>query len=137
MNLEGCTAMSVRICNEPLAGSPDKDFVRVEACPDPLDDTATLVTIERIVEMPPRATLREPTRRVKTLVTGSRMPADIALGLATRYAERKRIPVVYANGLKPAGGLRTVSLRGNADQYTATASQEHDSQERDNSSGDR
>jgi hypothetical protein len=94
--------MSVRICNEPPAGSPDQDFVRVEASPDPLDDTATLVTIQRIVEMPPRATIREPVRRVKTLVTGSRMPADIALGLATRYAERKRIPVVYAHGLQAA-----------------------------------
>lgn len=91
--------MSVRICKEPPAGSPDQDFVRIQTCPDPLDDTATLVTIERIVEMPPRAPVSEPIRRVKTLLTGSRMPADIALGLATRYAERKRIPVVYAQGL--------------------------------------
>ncbi len=126
--------MSVRICNEPLAGSPDKDFVRVEACPDPLDDTATLVTIQRIVEMPPRATRREPTRRIKTLVTGSRMSADIALGLATRYAERKRIPVVYAHGLKPVEGLPVNEWCGDADAETA-ASASASARERDAGSG--
>jgi hypothetical protein len=87
--------MPVRIYEQPPAGCPDKDFVRVETRTDPLDDTATLVTIQRVVEKADGAIAKEPTRRVKTLIMGQRMPTDVALGLATRYAERKRIPVVY------------------------------------------
>lgn len=86
---------SVRICQEPPAGCPDKDFVRVQTSADPLDDTATLVTIQRIVEKAGSAARNEPARRIKTLVLGQRMPAEVALGLATLYARRKGIPVVY------------------------------------------
>ncbi len=104
--------MSVRICEAPPVGDSDKDFVRVQTCPDPLDDTATLVTIERIVEMPQGLPVKEPTRRVRALIKGQRMPADVALGLATRYAERKRIPVVYTHELRQEDDNRTT---GNAD----------------------
>jgi hypothetical protein len=59
----------------------------------PDDDTMTLATIERVVAKPHEGSWA---RRVKTLVVRARMSADQALGLATRYAERKKIAVVYA-----------------------------------------
>jgi hypothetical protein len=55
----------------------------------------TLATIERVVEKPQSAALRL-VRRVKTLIIRQPMSQDEALGLATSYAERKKIPVVYA-----------------------------------------
>lgn len=89
--------MSVRICEPPPSDSPEQDFVRVHASTDPLDDTVTRVTIQRVMATPGEPQ-KEPTRRVKTLITSLRMPPDVALGLATRYAESKRIPVVYTEG---------------------------------------
>jgi hypothetical protein len=90
--------MEVRIvCPLPSSNCPEGDYVRVQTCAAPDDDTMTIATIERIV-----AKTREPAdggswaKRVKTLVLRARMSADQALGLATRYAERKQIPVVYA-----------------------------------------
>ncbi len=84
----------------------DQDFVRVRAHPDPSDDTVTLATIERVVERcidEPEAAA-EPHWHIKTLVVDQPMTLDAAVGLATRYAERKGIPIVYASpdGVKQA-----------------------------------
>jgi hypothetical protein len=71
------------------------DYVRVSTCSDPLDDTVTLATIERYVS---KQQLDQAANRVhiKTLVQQLPMSTDEALGLARCYAERKNIPVVYA-----------------------------------------
>lgn len=91
--------MDVRVVCEPsMASRPESDYVRVHTYCDPQDDTITLATIERVIEKPvsdetPRPTL---VKRIKTLIMRAPMTVDQALGLATRYAERKKIPVVYA-----------------------------------------
>lgn len=84
--------MTVKIVTEGLeqAGS---DYVRVSTCTDPLDDTVTLATIQRFV-VKLRSDVEEARLHVKTLVLRQPMSADEALGFATRYAERKNIPVV-------------------------------------------
>ena len=69
--------------------------VRVQQ--DPLDETVTLATIERFVE---RRVVRRPDDspwHVKTIVCDQPMSPDAAIGFATCYAERKQIPVVYAD----------------------------------------
>jgi len=92
--------MDVRVISTlPTSDRPETDYVRVHTCSAPDDDTVTLATIERVVdkangEPAEGAGLK---KRVKTLVTRQRMTADEALGLATRYAERKGIPVVYSD----------------------------------------
>jgi hypothetical protein len=92
--------MDVRvICALPPWNRPENDYVRVRTCPVPYDDTIVLATIERVVdkdsgEIAERTQL---TQRVKTLVTGRPMTPHAALVLATSYAERKQIPVVYAD----------------------------------------
>jgi hypothetical protein len=89
--------MEVRVvCPLPSSSCPDNDYVRVQTCVDPGDDTMTLATIERIVMKPAAVHGRSWAKRVKTLVRRVHMSADQALGLATRYAERKKIPIVYA-----------------------------------------
>lgn len=74
----------------------DSDYVRVSTSADPNDDTVTLATIQRIVEGISEEQPEEPKLHVKTLVMEQPMSPDSALGLATCYAERKGIPVVYA-----------------------------------------
>jgi hypothetical protein len=92
--------MEVRVvCAQPSPSCPETDYVRVRTYSDPLDDTVTLATIERVVEKaggvsPLRTRLA---KRVKTLIMRQRMSLEEALGLATSYAERKHIPVVYAD----------------------------------------
>ena len=91
--------MEVRIVSAgPYASRPETDYVRVQTCSDPMDDTVTLATIERVVEKLAHKAEAEAqgTARVKTLVMRRPMSIDAALGLATSYAERKKIPVVYA-----------------------------------------
>jgi hypothetical protein len=90
--------MDVRVISSlPTSERPERDYVRVHTCCAPDDDTVTLATIERVVdkangELPDGS----PTaKKIKTLVTRQRMTADEALELATSYAERKGIPVVY------------------------------------------
>jgi hypothetical protein len=92
--------MEVRVVKAlPSASCPESDYVCVHTCSDPGDDTVTLATIERIVDKTivvddqPTAL----TKRVKTLIMRQPMPPDVALDLATSYAERKKIPVVYAD----------------------------------------
>ncbi len=91
--------MDVRVVPAQAAQScPETDYVRVHTCSDPFDDTVTLATIERVVEKANAAATREPQslKRVKTLLERRPMSPDLALVLATSYAERKKIPVVYA-----------------------------------------
>ena len=88
--------MEVRVLNAlPAAGRPEKDYLRVHTCSDPENDTVTLATIERITNKTVAATRL--TTRVRTLVERRRMSPDAALDLATSYAERKQISVVYAD----------------------------------------
>ena len=90
--------MDVRVvCALPPMSYPEQDYVRVHTCSDPMDDTVTLATIERIVDKT-NVTDDAPTRkRIKALIVRQPMTQDEALGLATSYAERKGIPVVYAD----------------------------------------
>lgn len=81
--------------SQELAG---RDYVRVSTCNDPLDDTVTLATIERVIEKNSREE-SAPAVHVKTLVQRQPMSQDAAVGLATCYAERKHIPVVFMNEL--------------------------------------
>jgi len=73
------------------------EFVSVRVQQDPHDETVTLATIERFVE---RRVVRRPHDspwHVKTIVCDQPMSPDAAIGFATCYAERKQIPVVYAD----------------------------------------
>lgn len=72
----------------------DRDFVRVCTSSDPEDDTVTLATIQRFVAR--RVPRRNSLWRIKTLIAEQPMSWDAAVGLATCYAKRKHIPVVYA-----------------------------------------
>lgn len=89
--------MEVRIVrHEQVQRCPEGDYVRVCTCCDPKDDTVTLATIQRVVDKCGDALESKPKRYVKTLVMERPMSPDAALGFATCYAERKRIPIVYA-----------------------------------------
>jgi hypothetical protein len=88
--------MNVRILPESnTSDRPCGDYVRVSTRRDPNDDTVTLATIERIVEKQRSAEAASPKVHVKTLVMSQPMSPDQAIGLATCYAERKNIQVVY------------------------------------------
>lgn len=93
--------MEVRIVHRDLDNQCDpcrgSDFVRVCTCSDPDDDTVTLATIQRIVDKSNGTLESERNWRVKTLIIDKPMSHDEALGLATCYAERKGIPVVYTD----------------------------------------
>ena len=84
------------VCALPPASYPETDYVRVHTCTDPLDDTVTLATIERVVDRTIEDASK-PRKRIKTLIMRQPMTADEALELATSYAERKHIEVVYAD----------------------------------------
>jgi hypothetical protein len=86
--------MSVKIVAEGSSGElAGSDYLRVSTCCDPLNDTVTLATIQRFV-VKLRSDVAEARTHVKTLVLRQPMSADEALGFATRYAERKNIPVI-------------------------------------------
>ncbi|HVS22875.1 MAG TPA: hypothetical protein VMU03_04055, partial [Gammaproteobacteria bacterium] len=78
---------------------PETDYVRVHTCAAPDDDTVTLATIERVVEKvnSDPEDVKPLIKRVKTLIMRLPMTVAEALDLATSYAERKKIPVVYAD----------------------------------------
>ena len=89
--------MTVKIVPQSNPGQcAGSDYVRVSTCSDPLDDTVTLATIQRVVERRKRdaATGRI---HVRTLINKQPMTTEQALGLATCYAERKHIPIVYTD----------------------------------------
>jgi hypothetical protein len=90
--------MSIQVFKHdaPLPGQTN-EYVSVRVAADPSDHTVTLVTIERIVE---KRIVRHPGDspwHVRTIVCDQPMSPDAAVGFATCYAERKQIPVVYAN----------------------------------------
>jgi hypothetical protein len=90
--------MTVKIVAErQSADSPGNDYVRVSTCNDPLDDTVTLATIQRFVERQNRNDASNKRIHIKTLVMKQPMTTKEALGLATCYAARKNIPVVYTD----------------------------------------
>jgi hypothetical protein len=88
--------MEVRVLAAPPSSAyPEQDYIRVHTDTDPLDDTVVLATIERVTDRTKEGATH--VKRVKTLVMRLRMSADAALGFATSYAERKQVPVVYAD----------------------------------------
>jgi hypothetical protein len=90
--------MTVKIiCGEALASCVDSDYVRVSTSSDPNDDTVTLATIQRVIEKSNGSPQSAPKPHVKSLVVDRPMSFDAALGLATCYAERKGIAVVYSD----------------------------------------
>ena len=89
--------MEVRVVHTlPTCQRPETDYVRVHTCTAPFDQTITLATIERVVEKANPKPDEDDTL-VKTLILRQPMTADEALDLATSYAERKQIEVVYAD----------------------------------------
>jgi hypothetical protein len=90
--------MEVRVVREqPPETYGETDYVRVHTYHDPANDTVTLATIERVVDKTGDVAQRvKPTLRVKTLIMRQPMSENAALTLATSYAQRKKIPVVYA-----------------------------------------
>jgi hypothetical protein len=87
--------MEVRVLAAPPSPNyPEQDYLCVYTNTDPLDDTTVLATIERVTDR-----TKGKVKRVKTLLSGVRMTVDAAIGLATRYAEWKHIPVVYSDSL--------------------------------------
>lgn len=104
--------MEVRVIDErSSAQCSEADYVRVQTWCDPEQDTVTLATIERVVHKA-RVQPSGATQRVKTLVQKQPMSPDVALGLATRYAERKQIPLVLAS----ADNLAARAESGNSTQ---------------------
>jgi len=92
--------MDVRvICALSPWDRPETDYVRVRTCAVPDDDTIVLATIERVLDKDggEPAERSELTKRVRALVTRRPMTPSDALVLATSYAERKKIAVVYAD----------------------------------------
>jgi len=74
--------------------SAAKDFLQITTCKSPDDDTVTLTTIQRCVDRGADIDATGTTWRVRTLVDNQPMTRDEAMGFATRYAERKHIPLV-------------------------------------------
>lgn len=90
--------MEVRIMREASQEEcKDADFIRVSTSADPNDDTVTLATIERIIDKSNGRKRPTPARKIKTLLTNQPMSVDAAVGFATRYAERKNVPVIYTD----------------------------------------
>jgi hypothetical protein len=91
--------MYVRVVSPlPSSGCPEGDYVLVHTWVDPANDTVTLATIERVVDKTNVAKSRSGlTKRIKALVVRRPMSPNDALKLATSYAERKKIPVVYTD----------------------------------------
>ena len=90
--------MDVRVVSSlPTSDRPETDYVRVRMFSAPHDDTVTLATIERVTDKAKKESADEsPTaKKIKKLVTRQPMTADEALELATSYAERKGISIVY------------------------------------------
>jgi hypothetical protein len=91
--------MEVRVLTAPPSSDyAERDYIRVHTDTDPFDDTVTLATIERVTD---REKNGETLKRVKTLLARQPMSPDAALGLATRYAEWKQVPVIYTDALEP------------------------------------
>lgn len=77
--------------------TPERDYLHVHVHPSPDDDTVTLATIQRYVDRGGDIDSTGSTWRVRTLVADQPMSRDEAMGFATRYAERKKIPLVVTD----------------------------------------
>lgn len=75
----------------------ESDYLHVSTCASPEDDTVTLATIQRFIDKGGDVDATGTTWRVRTLVAGQPMSVDQAERLATRYAERKKIPLVVTD----------------------------------------
>lgn len=89
--------MGVRIISETPASCSEADYVQVSAWCDPEQDTVTLATIQRVVHKQQDGKPAATAKRVKTLIAKQPMSADLALGLARSYAERKGIGLVLSD----------------------------------------
>lgn len=89
--------MAVRVIHaQPQINCDTGEYLAVRSSPDPYDADVTLVTVQRFVEKTRVNAPSDESWHVKTLILDQRMSQDAALGFATRYAERKHIPVVYS-----------------------------------------
>ena len=87
--------MSIHIVGEDEdALSESGEYIAVRTCQDPHDETITLTTIERVVEKTVLKKSSESPWHIKILINEQPMTHDAAIGFATRYAERKNIPVI-------------------------------------------
>lgn len=77
--------------------SVERDYLHVSMRKSPEDDTVTLATIQRHIDKGGRIDATGTTWKVRTLVAGQPMSADEARSFATRYAERKHIPLVVTD----------------------------------------
>ena len=75
----------------------ESDYLHVSTCASPEDDTVTLATIQRFIDNGSNVDATGTTWRVRTLVAGQPMSVDQAKSFATRYAERKNIPLVVTD----------------------------------------
>ena len=90
--------MNVKVLELETAQSDETgEYVAVRTSRDPMDQTITLATIERVITKTVRKEPTDPPWHVKTLVLAKPMSTDAAIGLATLYAERKHIPVIYTD----------------------------------------
>ena len=91
--------MAVRIVSRSVleAECSERDYLHVRTCTSPHDDTVTLATIQRYVDRGGNVDATGTTWRVRTLVADQPMTCDEAMGFATRYAERKKIPLVVTD----------------------------------------
>jgi len=88
--------MAVRVISAEQRGdrSPERDYLQVRTFRSPDDDTVTLATIQRFVDLGGDIEDTGTTWRVRTLVLDKPMTQEQAVSFATRYAERKHIPLV-------------------------------------------
>lgn len=76
---------------------PESDFLQVRTRTSPEDDTVTLATIQRCTDKGGDVDATGTTWKIRTLVADQPMTRDEAMGFATRYAERKSIPLVVTD----------------------------------------
>jgi len=91
--------MAVRIMTDDSADAarPETDYLHVRTCKSPDDDTVTLATIQRYIDKGASIDTCGTAWKIKTLVANQPMSPDEAIGFATRYAERKQIPLVVTD----------------------------------------
>jgi hypothetical protein len=91
--------MAVRIMTGDSGNAeyPETDYLHVRTCRSPDDDTVTLATIQRYIDKGASVDTSGTAWKIKTLVANQPMSPDEAVGFATRYAERKQIPLVVTN----------------------------------------
>lgn len=91
--------MAVRVVSggQCEAAMPEGDYLQVRTRTSPEDDTLTLATIQRCVDKGGDVDATGTTWKIRTLVADQPMTRDEAMGFATRYAERKNIPLVVTD----------------------------------------